>query len=213
MKNSGPSTGRLSSAQNEALSVLVRAGGRVQAGKRRSAHEPRPYVNQCAANSLVRLGLARCIDPDLERGYTLDSGVPRGMVCTYEYEATVRGHERHRAMDSHRTSALPPQQSRAMDYLLSLPFDHWATRSEIARALDSTKRGAGIVISGLFDRGLLICMSRDNRLLLDDDGDWAYKAKRPRCESVRREGARSWRCEREHGHLGGHSHHGGGRQW
>jgi hypothetical protein len=116
-------------------------------------------------------------------------------------------------MDSDRTFGLPLQQSRAMTYLLGLPFDRWATRSEIATALDSTKRGAGIVISALFDRGLITCSSRDDRPLADDDGEWAYKAMRPRCESVRREGARSWRCEREAGHRGGNSHHGGGRYW
>ena len=91
MTNSDPGIARLTSAQKEALSVLVTAGGRVAAGKRRSTHEPRPYVNERAANSLVRLGLARCIDPDLERGYAVDSGVPRGMVCTYKYEATAEG--------------------------------------------------------------------------------------------------------------------------
>jgi len=91
---------RLSPAQHDALSVLATAGGRVEAGKRRTTRQPRAYVNQRAANSLVRLGLARCIDPDLERGYVLDSGVPRGMVCTYKYEATAEGREFHRLIDS-----------------------------------------------------------------------------------------------------------------
>jgi hypothetical protein len=191
---------RLSPGQKEALSVLVMAGGRVEAGKRRSTREPRAYVNQRAASSLVQLGLACCIDPDLERGYT------------HKYEATEAGRKLDRT-DTDPSQGLPRQQSRAMDHLLSLPFDRWATRSEIAAALASTKRGAGVVISALFDRGLLTCTSRDNRPLDDDDGDWAYRAKRPRCDIVRREGARSWRCEREAGHLGGHSHHGGGRQW
>jgi len=100
MKNTRQHPGRLSSAQHDALSVLATAGGRVEAGKRRSTPEPRPYVNQRAADSLVRLGLARCVDPDLEQRYPLDSGVPREMVCTYKYEATAEGREVHRTMYS-----------------------------------------------------------------------------------------------------------------
>jgi hypothetical protein len=140
MQNPSPRAGRLSTAQQDALSVLVTTGGRVEAGKRRSKREPRAYVNQRAADSLVRLGLARCIDPDLERGYTLDSGVPRGMVCTYKYEATDNGRQVHQQLvDSGlSTSRRTPNGSRPKAAEETPPIRYPRTVDEaIARLYDA----------------------------------------------------------------------------
>lgn len=87
---------RLTPAQRDALYVLVEAcappgGARVDASKRSSTLEPRPNVNVRAGTALARFGLARMIDPDVERGYSIDSGVPRGMVCDYKFEVTAAG--------------------------------------------------------------------------------------------------------------------------
>lgn len=91
-----PQHRRLSPAQRDALFVLVEVGkqpggGRVEASKRSSTLEPRPNVNMITASSLARFGLARCIDPDLERGYTIDHGFQRGVVCIYKFEVTAAG--------------------------------------------------------------------------------------------------------------------------
>jgi hypothetical protein len=56
-----------------------------------STMEPRPNVNYIAAWSLARKGLARRIDADVERGYTIDHGFQRGIVCSDKYEVTAAG--------------------------------------------------------------------------------------------------------------------------
>lgn len=96
----------LTKAQSEALRVLAigvagRPGAsRVRASKRKSCLAPRANVNMIAASSLSRLGLARCIDPDLERGYAIDHGFQRGLVCSYLYEITAEGIEVWQAKES-----------------------------------------------------------------------------------------------------------------
>jgi hypothetical protein len=99
---------RLTPAQRDALHVLVKAaeppgGGRVEASKRSSTLEPRPNVNVRAGTALARFGLARMIDPDVERGYTIPSGVSRGMVCDYKFEVTAAGVAVYGAMDDFDT--------------------------------------------------------------------------------------------------------------
>lgn len=86
---------KLSRAQDEALTVLVKAaekpgGGRVRGSKRRSTLDP-PNVNMIAGGSLVRLLLARRIMPDFERGYRIDFTATSVMVCTDEFEVSAAG--------------------------------------------------------------------------------------------------------------------------
>lgn len=95
-KRESETTVKLTRAQAAALDVLVRAaekpgGSRVRGSKRRSELLPIPNVNMIAARSLVDMGLARGINPDFERGYVIDHGYTRGMVCEDEYEATAAG--------------------------------------------------------------------------------------------------------------------------
>lgn len=82
---------KLTRAQRDALKVLKWAGKRVRASRRRSTLTPLPNVNMRAGGSLRQYGLARCIHPDFERGYRIDSGVRSGIVCEYEYEITPAG--------------------------------------------------------------------------------------------------------------------------
>lgn len=82
---------RLTKAQQEALSVLAQVGSRVDGSKRKSTMEPRPNINVRAGTTLAHLGLARMIDPDIERGYTVDHGFQRGIVCSYKFEITRSG--------------------------------------------------------------------------------------------------------------------------
>jgi DNA-binding MarR family transcriptional regulator len=109
------------------------------------------------------------------------------------------------------TGQLPRQQRRVLEWLLSQPFgdqrrEDYRTVEEIADGVGSTPRATRVVLDRLFRRGFLVKGK-------DDDEDWRWRAKRGRCESVHREGRRSWRCGKEEHSRGMHSSSGGGRTW
>lgn len=93
-----------------------------------------------------------------------------------------------------------------MDWLFAQPYETYYTREQVARAIGSTKCGAGNVLARLFERGLVTCVS-------DNNVDWTWRAVRGRCSSRYHEGARLWRCTREEGHRGRHLNNAGGRLW